>query len=81
MEERNRLVAVEAAACDALLDYPAQSASDVAHKLSAVLDFWRATGQVVEEPDYHEQVAMKLMEDAERALYDFLPSERLLAVT
>ena len=77
IDESNRLVEVEADACDALLDYPARSAADVAHKLAAVLDVWRATKQVTDEPDYHELLAMKLMQDTERVLYDLLPPERL----
>lgn len=47
---------------------PARSAADVAVKLAAVLDTWRATGCVTENPDQHEMVAMQFLEDAERAL-------------
>lgn len=72
--ESNRLVAIDSDCLDALLDYPGRSAADVACKLAAVLDIWRATGGL---DDYHEQVAMKLMVDAERTLYDLLPPERL----
>ena len=73
-DESNRLVAIESDCLDALLDYPGRSAADVACKLAAVLDIWRATGGL---DDYHEQVAMKLMVDAERTLYDLLPPARL----
>ena len=71
------MLAVESDRIDALLDYPARAAADVAFKLAAVLDVWRGTRQVIDNPDYHEQVALKLLLDAERVLYDLLPLEQL----
>jgi hypothetical protein len=58
---------------DELMAYPAKSVPDLAMKLAAVLHVWRQTRSLKTAPEYHEHLALVLLNDAEKVLWPDVP--------